>query len=174
MEREQLEEALEKYIHDTLDERGRVRLKFLNPLGVAAHLAERYLEVIHSRLKLLQTDFEMITDVEAQLATFKGDMEHDFKFRMADIENTLLEMEQRGQEFFDDTFRLARVFDLLSKSHVQQEFERKVVGDVPSASSARSASSSTGWWTSASANGKRSWNTWPTGGASTRTGSSAT
>jgi len=50
---------------------------------------------------------------------------------MADIENTLLEMERRGQEFFDDTFRLARVFDLLSKSHVQQEFERKVVGDVP-------------------------------------------
>jgi small GTP-binding protein len=124
-------EALERYIHDTLDERGRVRLKFLNPLGVATHLAERYLEVIQSRLKLLQTDFEMITDVEAQLATFKGDMEHDFKFRMADIENTLLEMEQRGQEFFDDTFRLARVFDLLSKSHVQQEFERKVVGDVP-------------------------------------------
>lgn len=124
-------EPLERYIHDTLDERGRVRLKFLNPLGVGTHLAETYLEVIHSRLKLLQTDWEMIADVETQLATFKGDMEHDFKFRMADIENTLLEMERRGHEFFDDTFRLARVFDLLSKSHVQQEFERKVVGDVP-------------------------------------------
>jgi hypothetical protein len=40
-------------------------------------------------------------------------------------------MEQRGEDFFEDTFRIARVFDLISKDRVQLEFEQKVVGDVP-------------------------------------------
>ena len=35
-------EALERYIADTLDAPGRVQLKLLNPLGVAASLAERH------------------------------------------------------------------------------------------------------------------------------------
>jgi hypothetical protein len=50
---------------------------------------------------------------------------------MADIDNILLGMEKRGQVFFDETFRLGRVFDLLSKPRVQQEFERQVVADLP-------------------------------------------
>ncbi len=124
-------ESLEKHIQETLDEKGRVRLKFMNPIGIGTHLVDRYLEVIASRLHVLQTDTAMVSDVETQLAVFKGDMEHDFTFRMSDIENSLLEMERRGEEFFDDTFRLARVLDLLSKSRIQQEFERKVVGDAP-------------------------------------------
>ena len=124
-------ELLERHIHHTLDERGRLRLKLLNPLGVGTHLLDKYLDIIISRLNLLQTDLDMLADVETQLAIFKKDMEHDFNFRMSDIEKPLFEMEQRGQDFFDETFRLARVFDLLSKSRVQQEFERKVVADVP-------------------------------------------
>ena len=124
-------EPLERHIHDTLDEQGRLRLKLLNPLGVATHLAERSLGVMTARLQFLQTDLDMLSDVETQLAVFKEDLKHDFNFRMADIEKTLLEMEQRGQDFFDETFRLARVIDLFSKNRVQQEFERKVVADAP-------------------------------------------
>jgi small GTP-binding protein len=124
-------EPLEQYIHDTLDEAGRLRLKFLNPLGVGVHLVEKYLQVTESRLDLLKDDFSMLQDVEAQLALYKEDMQRDFNYRMSDIENILFEMDQRGQDFFDETIRLGRVFDLLNKSRVQQEFEQKVVADVP-------------------------------------------
>lgn len=124
-------EPLERYVHDTLDESGRLRLKLLNPLGVGVHLANRYLDVAVSRLDLLKSDFEMLSDVEAQLALYKEDMQRDFQFRMADIENILFEMEQRGEDFFEDTFRLARIFDLLSKERIREDFEHKVVGDVP-------------------------------------------
>jgi small GTP-binding protein len=124
-------EPLERFIQDTLDEAGRLRLKFLNPLGVAAHLVERYTSVANSRLDLLQEDFTTLSDVEAQLNLYKEDMQRDFEFRMADIENVLFEMEQRGDEYFDETFRLARVFDLFSKERIQREFELKVVADVP-------------------------------------------
>jgi hypothetical protein len=62
---------------------------------------------------------------------YKEDMQRDFNYRMADIENILYEMEQRGQDYFDQTFRLARVFDLLSKDRIRHEFEQQVVADVP-------------------------------------------
>jgi small GTP-binding protein len=124
-------ESLESYIHDTLDEAGRLRLKFLNPLGVGAHLADKYCTVINSRLELLRADFATLENVQAQLALYKEDMQRDFNFRMADIENVLYEMEQRGQDYFDDTLRLRKVFDLLNKSRIQQDFERIVVADAP-------------------------------------------
>jgi hypothetical protein len=50
---------------------------------------------------------------------------------MSDIEKVLLEMEQRGQDYFDETLRLPRVFDLLNKTRIQKEFEQRVVSDVP-------------------------------------------
>lgn len=124
-------EPLERYIQETLDESSRLRLKFLNPLGVGEHLVNRYLKITTDRLDLLKADFEMLSDVEAQLDLYKEDMQRDFLYRMADIENVLFEMEQRGEDFFDDTFRLARIFDLLSKDRIQKEFEQKVVGDAP-------------------------------------------
>lgn len=122
---------LEQYIHDTLDERSRVRLKLLNPLGVGAHLAGRYLTITEERLGLLREDFAMLEDVERQLDLYKEDMTRDFSFRMADIENILYEMEQRGQDYFDETMRLARLFDLLNKTRIQRDFEHKVVADAP-------------------------------------------
>lgn len=124
-------EPLERYIHDTLDENSRIQLKLMNPLGVGQHLVNRYLELTQGRLDLLRDDFAMLEDVESQLALYKEDMLRDFNYRMSDIENILFEMEQRGIAFFEETFRLARVMDLLSKSRIQQEFEHTVVGDVP-------------------------------------------
>jgi len=40
-------------------------------------------------------------------------------------------MEQRGTDYFDETMRLVRVFDLLKKERIQKEFESQVVADVP-------------------------------------------
>jgi small GTP-binding protein len=124
-------ESLEAYVRQTLDEKSRLRLKFLNPLGVGLHLTERYLEITQSRLELLKADFNMLSDIESQLSIYQEDMQRDFNFRMSDIEKILFEMEQRGQDYFDGTFRLARVFDLISKERIQKEFEQRVIGEVP-------------------------------------------
>ncbi len=123
-------EALEKYIHDTLDEKGRLSLKFLNPLGVGSHLVNKYLDITASRLELLKTDSVVLQDIDSQLALYQQDMHRDFEFRMADIDNVLYEMEQRGSDYFDETLRIARVLDLLNKSRIQKDFEHRVVADV--------------------------------------------
>jgi small GTP-binding protein len=124
-------EALESFIVRTLDERERVRLKLLNPLGVAEHLAKRYLEITAGRLDLLKEDFAAIEDIERQMALFKEDMQREFRFRLADVDNLLHDFENRGMAFFDDTMRLARVFDLVNKSKMKADFERMVVADLP-------------------------------------------
>ncbi|MDI6694534.1 MAG: dynamin family protein [Anaerolineales bacterium] len=124
-------EPLENYIRKTLDEKSRLQLKLLSPLGVGMHLGEYYLDVTQSRLAVLKEDTDMLADVEKQLKLYKEDMQRDFEFRLSDIENILYEMEQRGQEFFDETFRLVRVRDLINKELVRREFERRVIADAP-------------------------------------------
>lgn len=124
-------EALERYIVATLDEKERVRLKLLNPLGVGAHLVDKYQEVIGERLGLLKDDFATIEDIEGQLDIYKEDMTREFRYRLGDVENVLHEFEVRGMDFFDETMRLARVLDLINKSKLKADFERQVVADAP-------------------------------------------
>lgn len=124
-------EALERYILDTLDEKGRIQLKLLNPLGVGTHVAGKYLDLIHGRLDLLKDDLTTIQDIDAQLGVYQRDMQRDFRFRLADVENVLHTFEGRGVEFFDDTMRLARIFDLLNKDKIKADFTRVVIADAP-------------------------------------------
>jgi len=124
-------EALENFIVHTLDEKERVRLKLLNPLGVAEHLAKRCLDITEGRLKLLQEDFAAIEDIERQMALFKEDMQREFRFRLTDVDVVLHDFENRGIAFFDETMRIARVFDMLNKSKMKADFERTVVADLP-------------------------------------------
>lgn len=123
-------QALENHIQSVLDETGRIKLKFLNPLGVGLNLCGRYLGVIESRSHLLNEDVEMIDNIDRQLVVYKEDMIKDFEFRMADIENILYELQQRGQVFFDEYLRLARVPELLNKKRIQQAFSDQVIKDV--------------------------------------------
>ncbi|MCJ7531373.1 MAG: dynamin family protein [Anaerolineales bacterium] len=123
-------EALETFIQETLDEEKRLHLKFLNPLGVGLRLVDRYLVLTRDRLVLLKDDFTMLEDVEQQLAIYKQDMLRDFKLRISDVENILYEVEQRGQDYFDKTIRIERIFDLFNKQRLQDEFERQVMSDV--------------------------------------------
>ena len=124
-------EALETYIMTTLDQESRLRLKLLNPLGVGKHLSSLYAEFFEHRLKLLQEDLVLIKDVEDQLVIFQKDMLESFQLRMADIIKILLEMEQRGEDFFSEYIRLARIFDLMKKDKIQREYEELVVAEVP-------------------------------------------
>jgi small GTP-binding protein len=124
-------EALESYIMETLDEESRLKLKLLNPLGVGKRLTSQYAEYYDSRLKLLRDDLALIKDIEDQLDVFRKDMLESFQLRMSDIVKILLEMEQRGEDFFSEYIRLARIFDLVKKEKIQSAYEKEVIGDVP-------------------------------------------
>ena len=124
-------DALEGFIASTLDAPGRVQLKLLNPLGVGTALVERHAAIIRERLALLKDDFATLDEVDRQLGVYEKDLQRDLEFRMADLDRILLEMERRGQDYFDDTIRIGRVMDLLNRSRIQQGFEQQVVADAP-------------------------------------------
>jgi small GTP-binding protein len=124
-------QAVETYIHKTLDQKSRVQLKLRNPLGVGERLTTGYRQMAGKRLAMLAEDLKAIENIEGQLEIYRTDMQNDFHYRMADIEKILLAMNNRGMQYFDETLRLARVFDLVNTQRTQAEFERYVVADTP-------------------------------------------
>ena len=124
-------EPLESYIHNTLDDEGRFRLKLLNPLGVGKRLVNRYLSVTEDNLALLQDDATLLDDIQRQTTYYNEDMQRNFKARLGEIDNILFEMEKRGNEYFDETIRFGRIPDLIRTKHIQHEFEQEVVADTP-------------------------------------------
>lgn len=124
-------QQIESYIQKTLDESSRIRLKLLNPLGVGMHLLDEHIKVVAERLSTLKADTQMLVEVDDQLRIFNEDMERDFSYRMSDMENIFYEMEKRGLDFFDSTFKITRIKDLLSKDRIRHAFEVQVVADIP-------------------------------------------
>src|ERR671913_349414 len=115
---------LERYVTDLLDEEGRVRLKLESPLGVVEELVRRYRLAIEERVSLLEDDFKMAENVESQLEAYREDMKRDFEARMAEIENIILSMNERGDEWFEENIRLANVRELVQREKVQDLFQR--------------------------------------------------
>jgi small GTP-binding protein len=123
-------EALETYIVETLDEEGRIRLKLVNPIGIAEHLAARYQHLTRDRLLVLADDLTTLQNIERQLTLYQEDMNRQFAYHLTRIENIIHRMNVRGDEFFDETIRIGRIFDLLKTDKIRAEFDRKVAGDT--------------------------------------------
>lgn len=122
---------IEVWLQSTLDDSERLRLKLGNPLGVAGRLLEVGVGAIDGGLALLREDLATIADIESQSATWTNDVEREFGLRLADIDNSLHEMEKRGLEFFDETVRLTKFPKLFDKEALRQRFEREVVAEAP-------------------------------------------
>jgi len=124
-------ETLEGFIHQTLDDVGRFRLKLLNPLGVGQKLVRQQLEVCREDIDSLIEDVTVLDDIQGQMALYNEDMQRDFKARLSEIGNLLLEMEKRGHTFFNETIRFGRIIDLIRRDKMRMEFERNVVAETP-------------------------------------------
>ncbi len=124
-------ELLEQFIHDTLDDDGRFRLKLLNPLGVGLKLVKSQLSSAEHDLDSLQEDQQLLDDIQRQMVYYDEDMQRTFQARMSEIDNVLYGMENRGNAFFDEYIRFGRIPDLIRSSKIEKAFEEQVVGDAP-------------------------------------------
>ena len=117
---------IEDFISATLGSDEYISLKLNSPLGVSENICQKYTNRIKEQEELLSADVRLLEDIQNQLALFKQDMLQQFRFRYADIDNALLVFEKRGLEFFENTFRFARIFDLLNKDRIQSEYQKQV------------------------------------------------
>ena len=124
-------DELEHYIANTLDQKERLRLKLLNPIGIGMRVIQNSRGTIKARRDVLAADLQTIEDIESQLAVYRTDVGREFEFRLSEVDNILQQFENRGMTFFDETLRVGRIPDLLNKARIQREFEREVVADVP-------------------------------------------
>jgi small GTP-binding protein len=131
-------EPLERFVHDTLDDEQRFRLKLLNPLGVGHRLVRKQLASSEADLASLVDDTRLLEDIRQQMVYYDEDMQRNFKARLGEIDNLLFEMEKRGRTFFDDTLRLGRVIDLaFNPGQIKRAYETRVVADTPGQIEAR-------------------------------------
>jgi small GTP-binding protein len=123
-------DALRAYIIETLDQEERVRLKLLNPLGVAERLLGRYSAIVEERLALLEQDRATIERIEAHLTDYESEMRREFATYITRVENIVHRLNERADRFFDEHIRLGRVFDLIRSDNTRAAFERDVVADT--------------------------------------------
>ncbi|MDE0099172.1 MAG: dynamin family protein [Truepera sp.] len=121
---------IESYIETNLAPDERFRLKLLSPLGVARHLTEHYQGVLARRLGLLADDRSTLDEIERQRDQFTRDMRREFQAYLARTKTILLEVERRGDIYFNDTVRLRNLFSLMNSERIKEQFQTRVIRDA--------------------------------------------
>ncbi|MFQ5595522.1 MAG: dynamin family protein, partial [Anaerolineae bacterium] len=123
--------AFEKYVFDTLNEAGRIKLKLLSPMGVGLKMARDYDALAGERLQVLEEDLQTLNTVEQHMTLFREDMTSEFGRHLSRVDALLYEMRLRGDEFFEDRLRLRSVLDMLNSRRLREDFEQDVVANTP-------------------------------------------
>jgi hypothetical protein len=124
-------DALEGYITSTLDDTTRLQLKFNNPLGVADNIISQADQSNQAQLEDLKEDLQTAASLESTIRDYERDLQNELRPRLAEVENILHKLEQRGLDFFDTTIRLTNIQELIRGDKVRAEFEKRVLADVP-------------------------------------------
>ena len=123
--------AFQDYLSSTLTQEELIRLKLLSPLGVALKLAGEHAQRAAQRKEILREDVDTLERVEQHLALYESDTRQEFGRHLAKLENELLEMRLRGEEFLDDRLRLLKIRGMLRSDQLQRDFQENVIGDTP-------------------------------------------
>jgi small GTP-binding protein len=124
-------DALEQYITSTLDDTRRLQLKFSNPLGVADKIVSQAAALTQNQSEDIQEDIQTATALEATVSDYERDLRNELQPRLAEIENILHRLEQRGLDFFDTTMRITNIQELMRGDKVRRQFEQQVLADIP-------------------------------------------
>jgi small GTP-binding protein len=124
-------DALEGYINSTLDDDKRLELKFNNPLGVADNIITQTANATQTQAEDIKEDLQTAASLESTVQDYERDLQNELGPRLAEVENILHRLEQRGLDFFDTTMRLTNIQELIRGDKVRAEFEKKVLIDVP-------------------------------------------
>ena len=122
--------GLENYINQTLDNKTRLELKLRNPVGVALNLQRSAFEAITYQINDLQQDANLTSELEASIGKYRQELADELPPRLAEVENILINYENRGSDFFERTMKLTNIFNLAKTEQVKEQFQVEVQGDV--------------------------------------------
>lgn len=122
-------QELERHLETTLDT-AKIRLKLANPLGVARHVADDLARSIEAQHALLEDDRRTLEEVDRQQRGWRKDVRREGQGYIDRVKTVLLEVERRGEVFFDEMVRLGRIGTLIRAERVREAFEARVVRDA--------------------------------------------
>ncbi len=124
---------LEGYITQTLDDKKRLELKLRNPIGVASNLERTASQAIDLQITDMQQDSALTADLETTISQYEQGLLAEIPPRLAEVENILINFENRGLDFFDRTMKLTNIFNLAKTDKIKEQFQEEVQGDVSQA-----------------------------------------
>ena len=124
-------DELEQFVKSVLDDTSRLQLKFNNPLGVAEHLGDQASQSLANQAEALGEDKQTASALETVITQYERELHNELPPRLAEVENILHRLEQRGLDFFDSTLRLTNIQNLVRGDKVRAQFEKQVLVDVP-------------------------------------------
>lgn len=124
---------LESYITQTLDDKKRLELKLRNPIGVASNLERTASQAIELQIADMQQDSALTADLETTISQYQQGLLAEIPPRLAEVENILINFENRGLDFFDRTMKLTNIFNLAKTDKIKEQFQEEVQGDVSQA-----------------------------------------
>jgi small GTP-binding protein len=122
--------ALEKYITLTLDDKKRLELKLRNPLGVLSNVNEQAIANNLVQKNDLEADNRLVESIDGTINNYEKELQTEIAPRLAEVESVLQRFELRGQEFFDNTFKLSNITTLAKPEKVRAKFEKEVGSDI--------------------------------------------
>jgi len=126
-------EDLERFITQTLDNKARLELKLRNPIGVASNLERTSSQAIELQIADMEQDSALTADLETTISKYEQGLREEIPPRLAEVENILINFENRGHDFFDRTMKLTNIFNLAKTDRIKEQFQEEVQGDVSSA-----------------------------------------
>lgn len=122
--------ALEKFITITLDDKKRMELKLRNPLGVLSRVNDQALANNLVQKNDLEADNLLVKSIDGAINNYEKELQAEISPRLSEVESVLQRFELRGQEFFDNTFKLTNITTLAKPDRVQAKFEQEVSLDI--------------------------------------------
>jgi small GTP-binding protein len=119
-------DELQRFILETLDQRERMRIKLLSPIGVARRTVARLKAALEYRRTALDADTKALQRIEERIATHRHAMERDLRGQLAAIDGALQQLADRSQSFIDSELVITNAFSLIDTKKVQARFEERV------------------------------------------------
>ncbi len=122
--------AFESFITEHLTDTNRLALKFNAPIDAGSRLLDALEVRMMQRAKVLEQDEANLTELDRILKDARATLIDGYGRHITEVDNLLLQLQQRGTQFLDDTIRISKLGMIKDRDLFKEEFSRQVVRDT--------------------------------------------
>ncbi|MFK7846435.1 MAG: dynamin family protein [Rhodothermales bacterium] len=123
-------EAFETFITEHLTDKSRLALKLNAPIDAGSRLLSALDQRMEQRVKVLVQDEINLKELDQILKDARKTLIHGYGRHITEVDNLLLQLQQRGSQFLDDTIRISKLSLIKDRDKFKEEFARQVVRDT--------------------------------------------